>query len=92
MQNCRKCGSALKFKRLRSGKWSPINPDGSDHWDLCKSITRRAQGTEIEYFGRTGGPGYVWCGPVPPWDESLGDYRCYTDAEMQAREVCVYRP
>jgi hypothetical protein len=92
MTECRKCGLPLKFKWLRQGKWSPINPDGTDHWDLCKSTTRRAEGIEISYEGRTGGPGYVWCGRVPPWDESLGEYRPYTDQEMQAREVCEYRP
>lgn len=81
----------LKFKRTPGGKWSPINPDGSDHWDLCKSITRKNEGVVIEFFARTGGSGYVWCGSVPPWDESLGDFRDFTDAEMQAREVCVYR-
>lgn len=40
---------------------------------------------------RTGGPGYVYCGEVPPWDESLGDYREFTDRERDAGEVCFYR-
>lgn len=39
MQNCRKCGLPLGFKRMPSGKLRPTNPDGSDHWDLC-SFTR----------------------------------------------------
>lgn len=92
MTECRKCGLPLKFKKLRSGKWSPTNLDGSDHWDLCKSVIRKTEGVVIEFFARTGGPGYVWCGNVPPWDESLGEFRNYTDAEKQAGEVCVYRP
>lgn len=91
MSQCRKCGSELGWKRVK-GKWHPTNPDGSEHWDLCKSIVRKSEGVEFEYFGRVGGPGYVWCGDVAPWDESLGDFRDFTDAEMQAREVCVYAP
>ena len=29
-----------------------------------------------------------WCGPVPPWDESLGEYRNFTVQEMIERKVC----
>lgn len=39
MSQCRKCGGELGWKRQAfSGvlKWVPTNPDGSDHWDLCR--------------------------------------------------------
>ena len=41
MSNCYKCGSPITFKRLANGKWCPTNPDGSDHWDVCRMITNR---------------------------------------------------
>lgn len=36
--------------------------------------------------------GYVWCGPVPPWDESLGPYREFSDAEKADGAVCRRSP
>lgn len=33
---CKKCGLLLGFKQLPTGKWCPTNPDGTDHWDLCR--------------------------------------------------------
>jgi hypothetical protein len=33
---CRKCGLPIAFKMLESGKLCPTNPDGGDHWDLCR--------------------------------------------------------
>ncbi len=91
MSKCNRCKSEITWDR-KGVKWIPINPDGTVHWELCKSITRKNEGARVEHFGRKGGSGYVWCGEVAPWDESLGDYRDYMDAEIQAREVCVYRP
>lgn len=38
-KTCYKCGLPLAFKKLPSGKWYPTNPDGSDHWDLCREVT-----------------------------------------------------
>jgi hypothetical protein len=32
---CTKCGLDVKFIKL-NGKWQPRNPDGSEHWDMCK--------------------------------------------------------
>jgi hypothetical protein len=97
MISCRKCGSELKFKRLKSGKLSPMNPDGSDHWDLCRSITRKAEGIVVEFHSRTRGNvfkfgDYVWAGDMPPWHTDLGDFRNFTAAEKSAQEVCVRYP
>jgi len=39
MSQCRKCGMPLEWVRREFGgiwKWVPTNPDGSDHWDLCR--------------------------------------------------------
>jgi hypothetical protein len=33
---CEKCDLPLAFIELASGKWRPCNPDGSDHWDVCR--------------------------------------------------------
>lgn len=35
---CEKCGKPMGFTKLANGKWRPCNPDGSDHWDLCRDI------------------------------------------------------
>jgi len=35
---CEKCNLALAFTQLENGKWRPCNPDGSDHWDLCRDV------------------------------------------------------
>lgn len=39
MSECRKCGATLAWQRRQFKgvwKWVPTNPDGSDHWDLCR--------------------------------------------------------
>jgi len=45
---CLKCGSKLGFRK-RKGQWEPCNPDGSDHWDLCREL-RYAEAMRGEYF------------------------------------------
>ena len=77
MSECRKCGLPLKFVR-RNGKWWPANPDGSDHWDLCKRTQRkdmvyRPQKEALHKGKHT----KFYEGSVPPWDESLGEFECY---------------
>jgi hypothetical protein len=37
---CKKCGLIIAFKKLQSGKFSPINADGTDHFDACKKAQR----------------------------------------------------
>lgn len=34
MSICKQCGSSVNWVR-RSGRTLCLNPDGSDHWDLC---------------------------------------------------------
>lgn len=94
---CQKCGRPIAFKRLASGKWCPTNVDGSDHWDTCRGIVRTPEwcaariAQEHREFpsGWRGTASHVWSGDIPPWDESLGDFRDFTDAEKAAGEVCV---
>ena len=96
---CHKCGNPLAFvKKLYKGveKSVPVNPDGSDHWDLCRGIVRtpewaarRMAEEAAEYpSGWRGTAKHVWCGPVAPWDESLGEYRAFTPAEIAEGMVC----
>ena len=32
---CKKCNLPIKFEKLPSGKLSPVNIDGSNHFELC---------------------------------------------------------
>lgn len=105
MSKCEKCGLPLKFiQKLYKGilKWTPVNPDGSDHWDTCKTVQRKAMGlirsdgsvdmAKLEALSpprRTGRRvRFIYCGEVPPWDESLGSFRRFTEEEMLAGAVC----
>jgi hypothetical protein len=94
---CDKCGQPLSFVR-RVGKYGvmklwPVNPDGSEHWDLCKRIQREGIGMEAVMAKHP--PActhcrytHVYCGAVPPWDESLGAFRDFTAAEKADATVC----
>lgn len=94
MSECRKCGNPIAFKRLASGKLCPTNPDGSDHWDLCKGIDRTFESAVScavrEGFPHTHKQGQrsVYTGDIPPWDEALGDYREFTREEIEAGVIC----
>jgi hypothetical protein len=41
MAECNKCGASIVFNKNKNDKWVPANPDGSDHWDDCKSKARK---------------------------------------------------
>jgi hypothetical protein len=102
MHLCRKCGLPLSFKRIQKGKLCPTNPDGSDHWDLCRTTWLRNMRPEeraaydladaaMRAPRPTWGEGitHVYCDDrIPPWDESLGEFRHFTDAEKVAGIVC----
>jgi hypothetical protein len=42
MKRCMRCKLPLAFKMTPRGKWKPVNPDGSDHWDLCRETVHAA--------------------------------------------------
>lgn len=47
MKACNKCGQQIDFKKLDSGKWKPVNPDGTDH--KCQaSNNNRKNGTRLQ--------------------------------------------
>jgi len=77
MKECRKCGLPLKFEK-RKGKWYPTNPDGSEHWDLCKEIRNRGKVFEEKSSGVIHGdlakPNECDCG-LPPWELCQPDCR-----------------
>lgn len=73
---CEKCGEPLAFRKLDNGKWSPMNPDGSDHWDICKRIALKKAGKkllvhELRYMTVPLGKMPLIESEVPPWDESI---------------------
>ena len=101
MAVCKKCGHPLKFVRRQFGralKWCPVNPDGSDHWDLCRGIVRTPSWVKKvmalpENRPQTTFPtdtaAFLWIGAQPPWDESLGEFRNFTEQEKVERLVCL---
>lgn len=79
-------------------KWEDFYAVASKHdiqWHAVKGANRTA-----EFVGRTPGvgrdvgflygsaPGAEESTEVPPWHASLGDYRPFTDEEMQLQSVC----
>jgi hypothetical protein len=32
---CKTCTGPIAFKQLDTGKWCPVEVDGTDHWDIC---------------------------------------------------------
>lgn len=32
---CKSCGQVIEFIQTLSGKWTPINSDGTSHWATC---------------------------------------------------------
>jgi len=86
MSRCRVCNGEIRFER-RGEKWWPLNPDGVVHWQTCRRIARgvkvlkpRCTPCALTHF---------WIGAETPWDESLGEYRDFTDIEKVERAVCA---
>jgi hypothetical protein len=56
---CKQCGLSVRW--VKAGRrWKCLNPDGSDHWDLCsKTRTQRAlaEGTPFQAYD---GEGVTW--------------------------------
>ncbi len=102
---CRKCGLPLGWKRLANGSWCPTNPDGSDHWDLCRQTflaslspsaraalreRDRIEGLPKRTAGKKGDTfGYHYAGELPPWDDSLAPFRAFTREEKAAKADCA---
>lgn len=73
---CYKCGQPIMFSVLPSGKYKPVNLDGSDHWDICKATTNSGKPFDPARDTRSSrvitGSQYVELPPLPegvaPWD------------------------
>jgi hypothetical protein len=90
MAICKKCGGPIGWKRLANGKWCPTEPNGGEHWDECRRRLRAGRPPDPKPALITRGHStHFWIGMEPPWDESLGGYRDFTDIEKIAREVCA---
>ena len=82
---CKKCGLELGFRKLPSGKWCPTNPDGSDHWDLCRKTQWKKGLQEPEQYHLAGVPRRKYITKAvgvteffdedwPPWFASESEY------------------
>lgn len=89
MAQCNKCGLPIQFKKV-GAKWHPRNADGSEHWDACKRNQRQEKPIENNSaLYTTTKNTHFWCGGLPPWDDSLGDFRDFTEQEKTERLVCT---
>lgn len=59
-------------------------------WMAGQPARARARAEASKLPGRIRGVGcdYVWCGSIPPWDPSLGEFRDFTPEEKAAGLVC----
>jgi hypothetical protein len=48
MAMCKKCRAQIDWKVTKTGKWTPVDPNGRPHWETCQDPTpsrrRRAGG------------------------------------------------
>lgn len=56
MRTCRRCGKDITWSRGAKG-YKPINPDGSDHWPVCRKpysgpLTKLTGATTGEHYRR----------------------------------------
>lgn len=60
---CKRCGLPIRWVQdgQRHGKprWKCLNPDGSDHWDLCSEARTKRVITEGTPFTDDNGSGYI---------------------------------
>ena len=77
---CRKCKQGIAFAVLPSGRYCPVNPDGTEHWDACRQAQRAGKPPAAKPPLITESRHKVFypeTAEIPPWDESLGVYRCF---------------
>lgn len=91
---CDKCEEPLAFRLIPegqrgAGKWMPCNPDGSDHFDICREVAIRkglrsaSSGASPPKMSVSCYKGPTWRGDVPPWDPSLSkEWRPMTAEEV----------
>lgn len=71
--------------------WGQLHAVAALHdtqWHFLDPRSKKKSGV----VGRTAGEGadisYLYCGDVPPWDDSLDAYRAFTPEEMRDEAVC----
>lgn len=74
---CEKCDLPLAFKQTKTGAWCPCNPDGSDHFDICR-LTQFVNADRPVCVGMltlitkaNGKWPKIPDDGLPPWDESI---------------------
>lgn len=74
---CEKCDRPLAFRKLPTGKWCPCEPDGSDHFDICRETQvklGRCKSQKTHDFDpdvHTTYPNHkepLYSGEAPPWE------------------------
>ena len=43
---CKHCDASIRWRELPSGKWLPINGDGSNHFTTCEARPRKVLPTD----------------------------------------------
>jgi uncharacterized protein YwqG len=90
MAQCYNCGGSISFKKI-DGKWHPRNADGSEHWDVCKRMQREGQPIQQKpalYTQSKHTHFWIENQDIPPWDESLGEFRDFTEEEKREGKIC----
>ena len=78
---CNKCGCAIEFRQNENMNWYPVNMDGSIHFPICRRFKNKKSSKNnhspkpkrSKTVVRT-----IYRGSVPPWDESLGEFKFST--------------
>jgi ribonuclease HI len=88
---CKKCNAEITWRK-EGGKWMPVDLDGASHFQSCKRTIEKLASGFHGIWGRTSGDGSdvacVYNGLALPWADSLGEYRSFTDEEINTQEGC----
>ena len=72
MAICNKCNLPIKFAKTHTGKWMPVNVDGSEHWGDCKRTTNIGKNlVMMKSSGWIRGAEFVEqpFSQIPPWED-----------------------
>lgn len=95
-QRCPK-GHGSMIRRRHRPTWTPKpnQPYWFEFWDMCRKCKHIQHYESAKRFRGeanapvvTGNVTHVYCGSVPPWDDSLGPFRDFTAEEKAVGVVC----
>jgi hypothetical protein len=43
---CRACGASIRWRRTQTGKATPVNLDGTSHWESCSNPAKFRRGSD----------------------------------------------